>query len=349
VPNLSSPAADPEERARIVAIAERALGRVVSSGLLPDPVTFEVWFTYYSETNPGLHRDVDILIRSRGLTAASMQAVHDQHLSPTRAIHRLLAAGEGLQDEARTVGTIIAAAHSSATLYRADLDTVTHRVDRTEPDQGLDTIIADLVASTDSMRRTTERLQEQLGRSEQQVSELRRRVESIQADSLTDTVTAIGNRKQFDRTLAQMIEIAEGTGTPLALALADVDRFKDFNDQFGHQTGDDVLRLVAAAIGRQIRDSDLVARYGGDEFAILFPRTELRDAVLVSERIREAVGEKDLVRRSSQESLGRISVSVGVAAHTAGGNSDGIVHAADQCLLAAKRKGRNCVIGVGCY
>lgn len=341
----SSSVADPKVRTRIVAIAEQALGRIVSSGHLPDPVTFAVWFAYVAETHPGLRRDVDALIAAGGLTVEAIRSVHDRHLVPDRASHRLSGAGDRLQAEAGVVGTIIEAAQSSVALYGADLDVASRRLGRSDADPPFDVVVAELVASTDRMRRMNRHLRGELARSEQQVSALQQEIEAIQADSLTDTVTAIGNRKQFERTLARLVEIAERTGSPLALALVDVDRFKGFNDQFGHQIGDDVLRLVAGVISRHIRDTDVVARYGGDEFAVLFPDTEGDDAVQVSERVRAAVAGKELIRRSSQENLGVISVSIGVAVHARGAGPDTIVRDADQHLLTAKRQGRNCVVG----
>jgi diguanylate cyclase (GGDEF)-like protein len=109
--------------------------------------------------------------------------------------------------------------------------------------------------------------------------------------------------------------------------------------------GDAVLRLVASAIKASVRGSDVIARYGGDEFAIILPRTCLAEAVAVGQNLRRAVTEKELVRRSTGQTLGRITMSVGIAQHEKGDSSDAVVEKADANLYVAKRQGRDCVVG----
>ena len=95
--------------------------------------------------------------------------------------------------------------------------------------------------------------------------------------------------------------------------MADVDHFKQFNDKFGHLTGDQVLRLVAVAMKHNVKGQDIVARYGGEEFVIALPDTTLRSAAAVADQIRRAVMAKELMKRSSGERLGRVTISIGAA------------------------------------
>lgn len=345
MPNSASNAVSVDERTRLFALAHSALARIAESGLLPDPATYEVWFAYLSGADYALVRDVDALIESGDVTPAAMRTIHDRHLSTQQTVQRLLTVGESLCEEARKVGTAVGAANASVDQFGRGLDTATDRLGAIDGHVALDTIVADLIKSTDRIKRTNTRLQAQLRQSEVQVRQLQHSVEFLQVESTTDPVTAVGNRKLFDHTLVRMVEQSQATGAGLALALADVDRFKDFNDLYGHQIGDDVLRLVASVIKGTVRADDLICRYGGDEFAILLPRTGRDEALAISETVRRAVSEKGLLRRSTQQALGRISVSIGVAEHRRGDAADALLNAADACLLDAKRKGRNCVIG----
>jgi diguanylate cyclase len=130
----------------------------------------------------------------------------------------------------------------------------------------------------------------------------------------------------------------------MSLMLTDIDHFKTFNDNFGHLTGDQVLRLLAMSVKHNVKGEDTTARYGGEEFAVILPNTILRAAVTVAEHIRRAVMAKELMKRSTGEHLGRMTISIGVATLRKGDTGQSLIERADTCLYAAKRHGRNRVI-----
>jgi diguanylate cyclase (GGDEF)-like protein len=161
-----------------------------------------------------------------------------------------------------------------------------------------------------------------------------------------DGLTGLGNRRSFDQTLETEWSRAQRAKKPLALLFVDVDHFKLFNDQHGHQNGDECLRAVAEIIGANaVRPTDLAARYGGEEFAVILPDTGSEGACIVAERIREAV--MDLRIAHGDPGAGPwVTLSVGVASHVPGDDvgPDWFLGQADQALYAAKRLGRNRVI-----
>ena len=126
--------------------------------------------------------------------------------------------------------------------------------------------------------------------------------------------------------------------------MADIDHFKSFNDQYGHLTGDQVLRLVALAVKQNVKGQDIAARYGGEEFVVALPNTALQSAITVADHIRRAVMTKELMRRSSGERLGRVTISIGAAVLRPDESAQFLIERADKCLYAAKRHGRNRVI-----
>ena len=123
--------------------------------------------------------------------------------------------------------------------------------------------------------------------------------------------------------------------------MIDVDFFKKFNDEYGHQIGDMVLRLVARTIAECVRGRDFVARYGGEEFVVLLPRTGLEGAFAVAENIRNTVASKRLARKSTGESLGMVTLSFAVAQFKPGETLEDFVTRADTGLYKAKKRGRN--------
>jgi diguanylate cyclase len=126
--------------------------------------------------------------------------------------------------------------------------------------------------------------------------------------------------------------------------LLDIDHFKRFNDTWGHQTGDQVLRLVAMTLKSNIKGKDMAARYGGEEFAAILPETDLEGAIIAADNIRKAIQAKELLKRSTNEKLGRITASLGVAMYRPGDTPGSLIERADRCLYAAKHAGRNRVL-----
>jgi diguanylate cyclase len=180
--------------------------------------------------------------------------------------------------------------------------------------------------------------------SKLEISQLQVNLEAVRNESLTDPLTSLANRKYFDSALEKSIAQSAATGEPVALLLIDIDHFKAFNDTFGHLTGDQVLRLVAIALKQNVKGQDIAARYGGEEFAIILPGTTLRSALTVADHVRRAVMTKELMKRSTGEHLGRVTVSIGVAVLQKDEAAQSLIERADNCLYAAKRCGRNRVM-----
>ncbi len=171
-------------------------------------------------------------------------------------------------------------------------------------------------------------------------------VHRLRSAGLTDPLTGVRNRRFLDERLVEEVARARRHGTPLACLFIDIDRFKRLNDRHGHATGDVVLQGVAARIAASLRMTDLLTRYGGEEFAVLQPGTDLGEAQRVAERIlRSIAGEPFRGARGDALSL---TVSIGVASlegvhgpDDLGGLSGALTHAADEAMLEAKRRGRN--------
>jgi diguanylate cyclase (GGDEF)-like protein len=164
----------------------------------------------------------------------------------------------------------------------------------------------------------------------------------VQRQASTDGLTELPNRRHFEDALAAEISRAERFGGTLALVLADLDDFKQVNDRHGHQAGDDVLRAFADILRETVRDIDLPARHGGEEFAVLLPQTDLEGAEQLAERLREALAELALTVKPGEDV--RITSSFGVASFPGAGSAAALFSAADEALYRAKSAGKNCVV-----
>jgi diguanylate cyclase (GGDEF)-like protein len=161
-----------------------------------------------------------------------------------------------------------------------------------------------------------------------------RLLQTIKLLAETDGLTGIANRRNFEETLTRELSRSLRNDENLSLAMIDIDHFKAFNDDYGHQVGDDVIVQVAGAVSKVCRDFDTAARYGGEEFAVILPTCSRKEAIRVAQRLRAAVGRV--------ESPKPITISVGVATCPQSGTEvDSLVHAADSALYEAKRQGRD--------
>mgnify|MGYP000930796619 FL=1 len=173
-------------------------------------------------------------------------------------------------------------------------------------------------------------LQDSLKKSNQALMEL----------SNTDPLTHLSNRRFLMKTLEKELQRCERSQKPMALIMVDVDHFKPVNDTYGHQQGDVVLQTLADQMKAHLRDYDLAARFGGEEFALVLPETALAEAVQVAERLRVAISE---LRIPTDHDEIRLTISLGVATypHPKVRTVDNLILEADRALYNAKEKGRN--------
>ncbi len=247
-------------------------------------------------------------------------------------------------DEIEQVMAMIDAAIGTAASYRDALAGAKEEIAKGGGRDELRLIVETLVRATRDVESNNGTLQKRLQDSRQEILTLEKNLAVVRTESLTDSLTTLANRKFFNNAIHRLLAEAAAKNSPLSVVLTDIDHFKNFNDTYGHLTGDQVLRLVAGAVKQEIKGQDIAARYGGEEFAILLPRTALTQAVTVADHIRHSVMRKELIRRSTGESLGRVTISLGVATWRKGDTISSLMERADACLYAAKRAGRNRVI-----
>jgi diguanylate cyclase len=196
-----------------------------------------------------------------------------------------------------------------------------------------------VVALATRMLAANEELQSRLNHAEQLLQDYSRQLSDALTSARTDALTGLLNRRALDDELQRCIAEFENQGRPAALLLLDVDNFKQFNDRFGHQAGDEVLKRVTEMLRGQARDTDILARYGGEEFIVVLTSTTAAAVRQRAEQMRAAVGHKQFILDGQATC---VTASAGLAELTAGDGLTGWLRKADEALYAAKRQGRNC-------
>ena len=334
-----------DEHERTMAFAELALGQIRSLRQSAVPRNYEIWYVYATGYNSPLNKIInETLARNGHLTEADLEQIYETYLSHLKTTDRIDKVGARVIGEIDDVMRLIDDALEMSTSYDASLSGASEKLTSAQSREEIRSVVDTLTKSTHEMRDTNKALEERLALSRTEISSLQQSLEAIRAESLTDPLTGLGNRKYFDRSIETLVQSAMASGEPLSLLMFDIDHFKSFNDSYGHLTGDQVLRLVGMSLKQTIKGQDITARYGGEEFAVVLPNTALRQALTVADHIRRAVMSKELKKKSTGEILGRVTISVGVSMLKPGDDTDSLIERADACLYAAKRAGRNRVI-----
>jgi diguanylate cyclase len=224
------------------------------------------------------------------------------------------------------------------------LDGHNQRLSRHESAGPIKEIVLALIEDNRDMRDRLDNVRNQLEESRLQVVHLQTNLEKAEEAGLRDVVTAIGNRRFFDASFMEEVEKARRLGDQVCLALGDIDRFKHVNDRFGHLVGDRLLRLFANILVQNVRGQDKVARFGGEEFALIFPGARLGEAVTAVERIRVVLESKQWTIEPSGERISKVTASFGVAKLRADESANDLLRRADERLYEAKVQGRNRVV-----
>ena len=328
-------------------IGERALGALKSVGLAASAKNYELWYAHAEGKNPALSAAIQrTLDPSSGLmsqdTADKLYKDHIQHAHLSRNVLALITR---LEAEVAAIYEVIEESGENAAGNGAALSEISDQLSQTAQDYpAVGILLENVITVAKTMRDQNQALEARLSDAADEISVLQRNVENIQVEAMKDSLTGVANRAMFDKSLNEQIKRARQEQKPLSLMMADIDNFKRFNDTWGHQTGDQVLRLVAQVMNSNVKGQDILARYGGEEFAIILPETGVDHAHKLADRIRETVESRHLRKRRTNEDLGVITMSIGISTLHDQDDMETLIERADECLYAAKKAGRNCVV-----
>lgn len=327
---------------RTTPVAEEAFARLKACGAPPTPRAFEIWFTIISGRHPALAEALTALLDSKGsLSSHDFDALYDAHIAPRSFASHAERTSNGVIAEIDQVMEMIDLALGSSARYGESLIELSADLSGPIDRNQVRDIVGALVLATREAAATNRTLEARLNETRSEITSLRENLEAVRIEALTDPITGLANRRHFEEMLGKSIDHAAITHTPLSVIMIDIDHFSRFNETFGHATGNQILRLVSATTRDKVRNKATIARFGGEEFAVMLPDTPIETARDLAELVRMSIQSRELIKRSTGDSLGRVTISCGVAKLTRGDTLATLLERSDQCLLLAKGRGRN--------
>lgn len=302
----------------------------------PHPLSYAVWYEHVSGRNRALSDDIARLTQGEGrLDEEQTVELYAKHVvdvderTAARVADGFRAVLKDMAESAQQAGTQTERFDDSLSRWNRQI----------EDGQAADPeALKQVLAGTAEMRTAVSALQTRLEASRAEVTRLRDEIERARDEAMSDALTGLANRRAFERRLAECLSRGPA---PRCLLVTDIDHFKRVNDTYGHLFGDQVLKVVAQGVRSCIAPEHLAARVGGEEFAIVLDGASPAQAQSIAERIRATIAGSRIRRRDSDETIGQITVSLGVALHRTGESAEAWFDRADQALYASKQNGRN--------
>ena len=330
---------DPRDKAREFGLA--ALEAMERHRVALTPLNYRIWYTFVAGRDQDLVKRLNELIGSSAEFTPELNLdIYEQFFDGTTGAEDLRTSSSKLESIVSEMLVQLDRSTTDQSAYCERMVTLSGNI-AAAPNERLAGLIKEILTETQDIVRKSQDLKEQLNESASEVAELRRHLQKVREDALTDGLTQIGNRKMLDLRLREETARARETGEPLCVALADIDHFKAFNDTYGHRIGDEVLCLAARILKDSVKGQDTPARYGGEEFCLVLPRTSLQDATRLANGIRHTLENRVLTSKKTGESYGRITISFGVSQYRRGEPVDEFLNRADTALYRAKAAGRN--------
>jgi diguanylate cyclase len=317
-------------------IADRVNRLMSQHRVPPTPNNFSVWFSYATGASPALRKTIDILVANkRKFDSATNRDLYATYINP-------LSDGDDVPEQLQAV---ISSAKQFLATAISDNRTQIEALDEASSEyQAVGDprpIIEKLVQELSNATKRASALEANFLEASGELDKIRDSLKLAEQHSNTDALTGLANRRALEEYFRSAQIAAMETGEPLSILMIDIDHFKKFNDSFGHQVGDQVLRVVARVLQECVREGDLAARYGGEELIAVLPGARLESCAGVAERVRHRISEARLTRRLTGEEISSITVSIGVAQFHLAESAEAMIERCDRALYQAKRSGRN--------
>lgn len=329
-----------EDRKRSEEVMRQALPLMGRQAAAFNPYSYAIWYEHCAGLNPGLSRALE------GRLAIDHVLTDEEvwHLFVEHVVARDVQTTDAIRDALyRILGETVANAKAAGE-RTADFDQALSDHAQTlsvpRPPERVREVVEDMRSETGKMRAMTAELAAKLKASTEEVSVLKKSLQRAQTDALLDLLTGLKNRRGFEQAAREVQSPPSGELKGTALLMLDIDGFKRVNDAHGHQLGDKVLRAIAHALKSSVKGRDVVARFGGDEFAVLLPATAMEGAEALGRQICSLVGQ-GRIKRADGGTIGQVTLSIGIAVAQEGETLDGLMERADGALYRAKRGGRN--------
>ena len=305
------------------------------------PINYTVWYEYVAGASPALKETIDRMVAAeQKIDQTLTRELYQRYLDPADAT-RVEAAQRTVKRLLEAMTVSLETAGTEVSRYEQSLQECAAQLSTDIAADELRGLVAGLIQSTERMNAGSAALQQHLEDSRTEADTLREELARVRHEASTDALTGLANRKGFEERVRALTSADDFAQTSHCVLMADIDKFKDINDTYGHLFGDKILKIVAKAFAHLTKGKDLAARFGGEEFVILLPETPLRGAVAVAESIRRSIEKGRVFNPKTGEEVRRVTVSLGVTELVRGEPIEQAIARADEALYRAKSGGRN--------
>jgi len=313
-----------------------------SNRISPTPDNYHLWYTYSGKYDLSLSNFVDKLVLNKTpIDDVVSERLYKKFFSKDAEKEVIEKTGDSFKNEIKKIMAIL----KDTTIDNANhTDNINSQIDKLEDFEGateLKEIIKLVVKDVDNINAQSKKLEKQLEETTNTIDEISSNLENARIESRTDALTNIGNRKAFDEKIYDYTDKTNTEYGNFCLIISDIDYFKKFNDTYGHQIGDQVLKVVAHVLKTTTENYGTAFRYGGEEFVILVPNAKLSEAAKLADQIRQVISKKSIKNKNTGQDFGKITMSFGIAEFSNNEIQESIIQRADAALYLAKENGRN--------
>jgi diguanylate cyclase len=308
------------------------------------PRNYSVWYKYFTFGDMELNRIIDRTLKDGGYFSKEFNETLFQRFCAEKDESELRKIKEDLRQVLVLMFNQISELTGHTDEYEQSVSDSLNMLSNLDSIEEIRKVVLEIVDKTKTLGHFGKSFSSKLKEATRALEELKRDFEQVKTEATLDPLTGLANRKLFDETLAALTEEAAHEKSSLTLLLIDIDHFKRFNDEHGHLIGDEVLKFVSKKVKDLVKGGDLVARFGGEEFAVILPGTGLEIAHIVGENIRSFFAKTSLKTKTTAMTLGNVTVSIGISLFRNDESLESFIQRADQALYQAKKAGRNRIV-----
>ncbi|MCX4190468.1 GGDEF domain-containing protein [Methylophaga sp. OBS3] len=302
------------------------------------PVNYAVWYEYVSGNNQALINAIDTrLNKGDEITQELTQYLYEKYVLMGMP-ERLEQTNNGLRLVVDNTISNINRAEITAGDLASDLNQSHSLLENCQDIDDIKNVLSGILENTRKLSESSSGLKQELAESTQEILKLRSELEAVKQEARLDSLTGLLNRNSFSKEIAQLCRTGQ---VKFALMVFDIDNFKQVNDRFGHALGDKLLQFFGTTLQKRCDDLHIAARLGGDEFCMLLLHSNPHEAHTIAEAIRSSLEESRLKKKDSHESIGEVTVSIGISMFTPGDTPSSLFERSDKALYTAKQNGRN--------
>ena len=329
-----------DEPATAAEFLRLAMAKITELQLPFTPVFYGLFYIYVSGKNTTLNRKLERHIENKTLTHENAVKMFVNYFFVCSE-----ELTEGLRHElldtiTEVVSSIITIAGKSS-ISNKQLEQHIKTLSTTQSTQNVLSVVSSIIHVTKQFVSDTKQLENDLMVTSKGLNTLKNELAHARLEATTDSLTGLLNRRGFDQQLNKMLNDRRKSGAGFCVVMADLDHFKDINDNYGHLFGDKILKVFARLLTDKTRSTDYVARFGGEEFILILPETSMDNAFIVCENIRKAVEKLQVRNTKTGDIIEAITSSFGIAAHRFDEPASDLVDRCDNALYKAKQNGRN--------